>query len=149
MTGVQLRTAFPERQGRTLLNLMSKCFIDLSLNCVHVSAHYCCTLAYLTVCEVIKKVKKERKKTLKKKFPFFCTFCTFYIVPFPRKKSTASTIDLIMILLIAWLVITEECHTSLFLNSFDHVICKLPAILHYILSLVQVLSSKFLKETLN
>ena len=68
---------------------------------------------------------------------------------FPRKISTASTIDLIMILLIVWLVITEECHTSLFLNSFNHVICKLPAILHYILSLVQVLCFIFLKETLN
>ena len=128
---------------------MSKYFIDLSLDCVHVSAHYCCTLVYLTGCGVIKKVKKREKKLWKKK-SFFCTFCTFYIVQyFPRKISTASTIDLIMILLIVWLVTTEECHTSLFLDSFNHVICQLPAILHYILSLVQVLSSKFLKETLN
>ena len=128
---------------------MSKYFIDLSLDCVHVSAHYCCTLVYLTVCGVIKKVKKREKKNCEKK-SFFCTFCTFYIVPyFPRKISTASTIYLIMILLIVWLVVTEECHTSLFLNSFDHMICKLPAILHYILSLAQVFSSTFLKETLN
>ena len=129
---------------------MSKYFIDLSLDCVHVSAHYCCTLVYLTVSGVIKKVKKREKKNCEKKNLFFCTFCTFYIVPyFPRKISTASTIDLIMILLIVWLVITEECHTSLFLNSFNHVICKLSAILHYILSLIQVLCSIFLKETLN
>lgn len=130
---------------------MSKYFIDLSLDCVNVSAHYCCTLISLTVCAVIKKVlNREKKKTVKKK-SFFCKFCTFYIIVpyFPRKISTASTIDLIIILLIVWLVTTKECHTSLFLNSFNHVICQLPAILHYILSLVQVLSSKFFKETLN
>ena len=129
---------------------MPKCFIDLSLDCVHVSAHSCCTLEYLTVCGVIKKVSKERKKTLKIKFfPSFAHFALSILCHFQEKKSTAATIDLIMILLIVWLVITEEYHTSLFLNSFDHVICKLPAILHYILSLAQVLSSIFLKETLN
>lgn len=99
--------------------------------------------------ESLKKFKKREKNFENEIFPFFCTFCTFYIVPFPRKISTASTIDLIMFLLIVWLVITEECHTSLFLNSFNHVICKLPAILHQILSLAQVLCSTFLRETLN
>ena len=148
MTGVQLRTAFPERQGRALLNLCQS--ISQILAWI-VYMYQLTTVVHqyiLLFVESSKKLKREKKNCDKKNL--FCTFCTFYIVPyFPRKISTASTIDLIMILLIVWLVITEECHTSLFLNSFNHMICKLPAILHQILSLAQVLCSTFLRETLN
>lgn len=65
---------------------MSKYFIDLSLDCVHVSAHYCCTLVYLTVCGVIKKVKKREKKKLWKKIFFLHILHILYCAIFSKKN---------------------------------------------------------------
>ena len=70
---------------------MPKCLIHLSLDCAHVSAHYCCKLVYPTVCAVVNKVTKREKKAWEKKFPAFAQLHNFYmyIVSFRRKKSTA------------------------------------------------------------